>query len=221
MSEFELEGGYAVHETDISLEEKEIAVMEILKELPSEGPNYVAFSGGKRSLVLLHLMRRHLGGDLTVLHINTGLEFQEAANYIDKMRRLWGLNLIQLHADDSSLEDREECCRLLKISPIIKFLEDNRLKCLCVGSSKYSNRADWNALESDELKVLKPISDFTEDDVWNYIHKNNITYCSLYKMGFKSVDCEPCSVKEELQEEHYDAESERKIRDSLRKLGYL
>ena len=38
-------------------------------------------------------------------------------------------------------------------------------------------------------KILNPIIDWTDDEVWEYIKSNNIPYCKLYDEGFKRIGC--------------------------------
>lgn len=43
-------------------------------------------------------------------------------------------------------------------------------------------------------KMLNPIIDWTEEDVWEFIHKYNIPYCSLYDEGWKRLGCIGCPM---------------------------
>jgi phosphoadenosine phosphosulfate reductase len=42
--------------------------------------------------------------------------------------------------------------------------------------------------------LVNPIIDWTEDDVWDFIHKYNVRYCSLYDEGFKRLGCIGCPM---------------------------
>ena len=42
--------------------------------------------------------------------------------------------------------------------------------------------------------VLNPIIDWTDDDVWEFINKYKIPYCSLYDEGFKRLGCIGCPM---------------------------
>jgi phosphoadenosine phosphosulfate reductase len=52
----------------------------------------VAWSGGKDSTVLLHLLLQHRP-DILVTFQNTGVEFPETLRFVKRMRGEWGLNL--------------------------------------------------------------------------------------------------------------------------------
>lgn len=43
-------------------------------------------------------------------------------------------------------------------------------------------------------KVLNPIIDWSESDVWEFIHKYNIPYCKLYDEGEKRLGCIGCPM---------------------------
>lgn len=51
----------------------------------------VAFSGGKDSLVALHLALQ-IKPDIPVLFVNTGIEFPESLEYIEQLKEKWNLN---------------------------------------------------------------------------------------------------------------------------------
>ena len=40
--------------------------------------------------------------------------------------------------------------------------------------------------------IVNPIIDWTDDDVWQFIHAENIPYCGLYDEGFTRIGCVGC-----------------------------
>ena len=54
-------------------------------------------------------------------------------------------------------------------------------------------------------RILNPIIDWTDDDVWEFIKDYNIPYCSLYNKGFKRLGCVGCpmSTKQKNELERY------------------
>ena len=45
------------------------------------------------------------------------------------------------------------------------------------------------------LKTLvNPIADFTDEDVWEFIIKYDLTYCELYDEGWKRLGCVGCPM---------------------------
>ena len=43
-------------------------------------------------------------------------------------------------------------------------------------------------------KILNPIIDWSDSDVWEFIRKYDIPYCSLYDEGFKRLGCIGCPM---------------------------
>lgn len=64
---------------------------------------YVAFSGGKDSLVTLHLTRQ-VDPDVPVVFFDSGLEFPETYNYLADLAEKWRLNLDVVQPRHTTLE---------------------------------------------------------------------------------------------------------------------
>ena len=43
-------------------------------------------------------------------------------------------------------------------------------------------------------KVLNPIIDWTDEEVWDFLHGKDIPYCKLYDEGFKRLGCIGCPM---------------------------
>lgn len=42
--------------------------------------------------------------------------------------------------------------------------------------------------------LVNPIIDWTDEDVWQFIKRNNVPYCELYDCGFKRLGCVACPL---------------------------
>lgn len=49
--------------------------------------------------------------------------------------------------------------------------------------------------------LLNPIVDWSNEDVWEFIHKYNIPYCKLYDQGYKRLGCVGCPMSTRQREE--------------------
>lgn len=65
----------------------------LIEEALSRGKAAIAWSGGKDSTVLLHMVRQH-APDILVVWNNTGVEFPETYKFVMQMKEEWNLNLI-------------------------------------------------------------------------------------------------------------------------------
>ena len=59
------------------------------------------------------------------------------------------------------------------------------------------NEEDRRKLEICSLKgkrILNPIIDWTEEDIWYFIRKYQVPYCCLYDQGFCRIGCIGCPL---------------------------
>lgn len=49
--------------------------------------------------------------------------------------------------------------------------------------------------------LLNPIVDWSNEDVWEFIHKYDIPYCKLYDQGYKRLGCIGCPMSTRQREE--------------------
>ena len=52
--------------------------------------------------------------------------------------------------------------------------------------------------------LVNPIIDWTDDDVWEFIHKYNIPYCELYDKGKKRLGCIGCPMNTATRKQELD-----------------
>ncbi|GAB5045782.1 phosphoadenosine phosphosulfate reductase family protein [Thermodesulfovibrio sp. TK110] len=195
----------------------------------------VAWSGGKDSTTLLHLIKSLFNGKVPwkVFTIDTGVEFKEIIEFIHKIHKEWGFELITLSNKEAlkTLEiakNKVECCYLLKTIPINKAIADYKLKALLVGLRWDEQEARINekffAQRDNPFHMrVYPILHFKEIDIWTYIKKYNIPYCELYKKGYRSIDCEPCTklYSGEGHERMSRDQDKEKVMKRLREMGYF
>lgn len=62
-------------------------------------------------------------------------------------------------------------------------------------STRRSKRMMYERCSKDkDTMYLHPIIDWSDEDVWNYIHQNNLKYCCLYDEGFTRIGCIMCPI---------------------------
>lgn len=62
--------------------------------------------------------------------------------------------------------------------------------------------------------VVNPIIDWTDEDVWEFIHEYNVPYCKLYDEGYKRLGCIGCpmSTRQKQELEQYQKYKQAYIR---------
>lgn len=102
-----------------------------------------------------------------------------------------------LFFDDKAKQ--EYCCNIRKVEPNTQALET--LSVWITGLRRDQSADRKNAPKTEVLsewdhKILKinPLIDWTADDVWNYLRKNDVSYNTLFDKGYDSVGCVICST---------------------------
>ena len=58
-------------------------------------------------------------------------------------------------------------------------------------------RADAQAVEWDEPRGVwkfNPLAEWTDGDVWTYVHEHDLPYHPLHDRGYESIGCAPCTL---------------------------
>lgn len=95
-----------------------------------------------------------------------------------------------------SVELRRECCFIRKIEPLNRALADADAWLTGQRREQSVTRTELEFHEWDQSRGIdkyNPIFDWREMDVWAYILKYDIPYNELYKQGYPSIGCEPCT----------------------------
>jgi len=194
----------------------------------------VGWTGGKDSTVVLALWREVLaakrpGAPVRALNLDTGCKFPEVLVFRDRLVREWDL---ELHIVRPEVElsryslavDPVACCGDLKIRPLNEAIFRLSIPALLTGvrADENPDRADrpWKEDHGDHVRVL-PILEWTELDIWTFMVREGIPWCTLYDQGYRSLGCVPCTSRSGCGERSgRDAVKEERM-GQLRSLGYF
>jgi phosphoadenylyl-sulfate reductase (thioredoxin) len=222
-----------------SLDQKEAYGIQILTEALNTFDRTkiaLAFTGGKDSLVCLDLLRRASEGSvpIPVLHVDTTVKFPEIYEYRDRMARDWKLNLI-VHINEQALKEGPKpsdadfcifCTQRLKTEALQQAVQQHGWQALITGvrwDEHEARSAETFFSKRDDHVRVHPILQFTEDDVWAYISRYQLPYCSLYDKGYRSIGCMPCTepIPDEGPERSGRGHEKEALMGRLRALGYF
>jgi len=218
-----------------TLEEKEKESRKLLKEaIEKFGMEKVAvaWSGGKDSTTVLHLIKQEFKKVIIpVVFIDTSVKFKEIYSFRDKLAKEWNLNLIIVKNEEALktikiAQNKEECCYLLKTIPLREAITSHGWQALITAvrwdeQEARKNETYFSRRETPPHTRIHPILHFRELDIWAYIRKYNIPYCELYHKGYRSLGCAPCTkIGGEAERAGRDKNKEE-IMQRLRGMGYF
>lgn len=96
-----------------------------------------------------------------------------------------------------SVDWRRECCHIRKIEPLNRALDGADAWLTGQRREQSVTRQALAFVEHDEQRNIakfNPIADWSQDDVWAYVLQNKIIYNDLYRQGYPSIGCEPCTM---------------------------
>ncbi len=95
-----------------------------------------------------------------------------------------------------SIELRKECCLIRKVEPLKRALNGYDAWITGLRCQQSITRTDIRIIEWDDnfgLVKINPLRDWTIEQVWDYIKKNDVPYNKLYDENFSSIGCVPCT----------------------------
>lgn len=69
------------------------------------------------------------------------------------------------------------------------------------GSSRRRHQKCFEKHTKKDIVFVRPIIDWSVEEVWEYIRQNNLPYCSLYDEGFTRLGCVLCPFVHDTQRE--------------------
>lgn len=186
---------------------------------------YVAFSGGKDSVVTLDLVQRALPhNNFEVLFGDTDMEFPTTDEVITKVAEFCKEKNIQFYVAKADISASDSwdlfgaparklrwCCTVHKTAPVINKLCEvhgmkkiNSMMITGVRGDESIARADY-----DELSMGKklpgqisfhPILEWSSAEIYNYIFSQGLFLNEAYKYGFSRVGCIMCPNSSERHE---------------------
>jgi len=174
---------------------EQIAIDYIQRNEPKKG-YFVGFSGGKDSIVLLDLVRKSKVRHRAFYNV-TGIDPPELVQFIKKEYP----SVEFLKPEISFWKGIQKngyptifnrwCCRVLKEEPSNRVKLHRRL----VGIRKEESSKRASRSKTDKIgkySHYKPLFDWSEVDIWEYIDENNLLYPTLYNEGYSRLGCVVC-----------------------------
>ncbi len=173
-----------------------------------------------------------------IFTLDTGRLPEETYEIIEKIREKYGVNFEVYFPNTSeveemvrkygpnlfyeSVEKRQLCCRVRKVEPLNRALENldawicglrreqsitraniKKVEYECriskvsqTESPRFqavSNEKQTTNRETRMIVKINPLADWTEGDVWRYVKENKVPYNALHDKNYPSIGCAPCT----------------------------
>lgn len=172
--------------------------------------NICAFSGGKDSIVTYDILKRS-GIDFNPIYSPPSADPPELINFIDKyypevykqpykIDKKTGLPITMWHLlSHRALPPTRRmryCCDVLKERTGGK--GDTVFLGVRAAESRDRNKLPMVSFYKDKIMV-RPLIDWSDEEIWSYIIKYNLSYCELYDQGFDRLGCIGCPLNSKSQ----------------------
>jgi phosphoadenosine phosphosulfate reductase len=170
-----------------------------------------ASSLGPESMVLTDLIWGALP-QIEIFTIDTGRLFPETHDLIERVQRRYGRTL-HIHVPQAaalegwigdngvngfrhSVAQRRTCCGIRKVEPFRRAVRGYSAWVTGIRRGQSASRALAAPVEWDStygLYKISPLLDWSDNEVWAYIHAKGLPYSALHERGFESIGCAPCT----------------------------
>lgn len=200
------------------LKEREQTAIDFIRSAVKNYSQAIALFGGGKDSAATAILAGKAIGNISLLFIDTTLEFPETYNFVKRFSRLYNFPLIR---DDNGRFYKAEqnffslcerigppsiycrwCCHIFKEQPVRYFISDHLsdyddivfLTGIRKGESR--RRGNFSYIESGKRitgqTLVQPINQWSDFEVWLYTFWRSININDLYKSGHARVGCWPC-----------------------------
>lgn len=167
----------------------------------------LASSFGAEDVVLIDMLHK-LAPTIPVFYLDTNKHFPETYETRDKLKERYQTKFIQVlpqmtlaeqeksHGDKLWETDPNLCCQIRKVEPLTRVLSGYDAWITGIRRDQAPTRANAKKVEwDDKFKLVKfnPLADWTMDQVWAYIHANDVPYNPLHDRNYPSIGCSVCT----------------------------
>ena len=156
----------------------------------------LACSFQKEESVLVHMLLEQVP-DARAFMIDTGVLFPETYATWREFEERFGLKVEVFDAASPAAPwTAENCCSAAKVAALDQALGGLDAWITGMRSEQAPTRAASTESSYDEAREVwkfNPLIDWTEEDVWAYVHEHELPYNPLHDQGYASIGCAPCT----------------------------
>lgn len=172
----------------------------------------ISAAGGVDGLALIDMAWR-IDPSIRVFTLDTGRLPPETYTLFEEVRERYGIQ-VEFEVPDGDavarlistegpnlmykgVDLRVACCNIRKVDPLKRKLATLDAWVAGLRREQWVSRKNIAKVELDRdhggIVKLNPLADWTLDQVWDYIHANEVPYHELFDHGYTSIGCAPCT----------------------------
>ena len=155
-----------------------------------------ACSFQKEESVLVHMLME-ITPDARLFTIDTGVLFPETLETWKRFEDRFGCAIEVIDARSPGEPwTLSNCCSAAKVDGLERALAGVDAWVTGIRREQAATREGSPKLERDERRGIwkvNPLADWSEKDLWRYIHKHDLPYHPLHDQGYGSIGCAPCT----------------------------
>lgn len=148
--------------------------------------------------------------DQVIYFIDTGYHFKETIIYKEYLTQLYGLNVVEIGADEKDHQFTEEtemwskqpnrCCHLNKVKPLQDIKKNYKVWVSGLMHWQSDYRESLNFFENQE-EILKfyPLLDIGFNERDQFIKDHHLPFHPLKMKGYSSIGCTHCTIAGEFR----------------------
>ena len=152
------------------------------------------------------------GLEIEIFTLDTGRLHADTLNLIGEIRRRYGYELrvhkpepaavkeyVVRFGRDAFYEDvalRKRCCEIRKVDPLKRALAGKSAWITGMRRGQAVTRGELPLQQADSVHGIvkfNPLAQWSESEVWEYLHERQLPYNALYDQGYRSIGCAPCT----------------------------
>ena len=167
----------------------------------------IATGMGAEGMALLDIAVR-INPKLKIFTGDTEFLFPETYDLMDRVEEKYGIKIERLYSQLTPeaqaaefgpnlwASDPDQCCALRKVQPLQRKLATLDAWVTAIRRGQTSVRAGVRKIEWDakfNLAKINPVADWTREQVWNYVVRNDVPYNPLHDQNYPSIGCTHCT----------------------------
>jgi phosphoadenosine phosphosulfate reductase len=158
----------------------------------------MACSFQKEESVLIDMLM-DIEPEARVFTIDTGVLFPETYETWRRIEDRYGLRVevVDARPSNGTPWSASSCCGARKVEALDRALEGATGWITGIRREQSPTRADAQHIEwSPNRGIWKfnPLAEWSDQDVWRYVHDHDLPYHPLHDRGYASIGCAPCTT---------------------------